>query len=302
MSGQLSVAEGNRVASTAPRASSRGLRTHRLRVGGIQTRIIEAGPATASEAILMWHGNPGSAEDWANLQPRLAALGRVIAVDLPGYGEADRPRAWDYSPLSYGSFIGHAITALGVERAHLMMHDLGGLALLWAVNHPEQFASAVLIDTGNLIDFRWHRLGQMYRTPGIGELLVALNSRRLFELGMARLNPQPQPLPAQVVERIWSEYDRGTRRAAMRFYRATPADAMGLLAPKLESLDRPALVIWGRHDPFIPFEQAERQRESFPHADVVVLDDSGHWPHLDNPPRTEAEIVAFLARQLDRTG
>jgi pimeloyl-ACP methyl ester carboxylesterase len=265
---------------------------------GIATRAIDDGPAESSEAVVLLHGNPGSAEDWESVQPRLAEFARVVSFDLPGYGKADRPSGWDYSPASYAGFIAAAMQELGVERAHLVMHDLGGLALLWAVNHPEQFASAVLINTGNLVDFRWHTLARLYRTPAVGELLVALTSGPLFRAAISRLNPQPRPLPAAVVERMWAEYDRGTRRAAMRFYRATPAEAMGLLAPLLRPLDRPALVIWGGHDPFIPAEQAERQRESFPSAEVVVFEDSGHWPHIDDPQRATQEMVTFLKRQL----
>lgn len=274
------------------------MRTRSLSALGIGTRVIEGGPDESSEAVLLLHGNPGSAEDWAFTQPRLAEFARVVAFDLPGYGRADRPRAWDYAPASYGAFIEAAIGELGVRRAHLVMHDLGGLALLWAANHPEQFASSVLINTGNLVDFRWHALARLYRTTGVGELLVALATRPLFRAAVARLNPQPRPLPAAVIDRMCAEYDRATRRAAMRFYRATPAEAMGLLAPLLRPLDRPALVIWGRHDPFIPLEQAHRQRESFPSAKVVVFDDSGHWPHIDNPQRATEEMANFLERQL----
>jgi pimeloyl-ACP methyl ester carboxylesterase len=281
--------------------TSRSLRTRRLGALGIETRVIEGGPAESSEAVLLLHGNPGSAEDWSFIQPRLAELTRVVAFDLPGYGQADRPRAWDYSPVSYAAFIEAAVEQLSVERAHLVMHDLGGLALVWAVNHPEQFASAVLIDTGNLVEFRWHALARLYRTRGFGELLVAFTIRPLFSAAMNRLNPQPRRLPAAVIDRIWREYNRGTRRAAMRFYRATPAEAMGLLAPLLLPLDRPALVIWGQHDPFIPVEQAHRQRESFPSAEVLVFDDSGHWPHIDDPRRAAGEIGKFLERQLSGT-
>ena len=84
----------------------------------------------------------------------------------------------------------------------------------------------------------------------------------------------------------------------MRFYRATPAEAMGVLAPVLRPLDRPALVLWGGHDPFVPVEQAERQRETFPSAEVVVLDESGHWPHIDDPESAAGVVVPFLQRQL----
>jgi len=269
-----------------------------LRVLDIETRVIEGGPGESAEAVLLLHGNPGSAEDWAFVQASLAGFARVIAFDLPGYGKADRPHTWEYSPASYAAFIEAAIEELGVERAHLVMHDLGGLALVWAANHPEQLASAVLIDTGNLVNFRWHALARLYRTPVVGELLVALTIRPLFTAAFARLNPQSRRLPTAVIDRMWGEYDRGTRRAAMRFYRATPAEAMGLLAPLLRPLDCPALVIWGRHDPFIPVAQSDHQRESFPSAEVVVFDDSGHWPHIDNPQRATAEIAAFLERQL----
>jgi pimeloyl-ACP methyl ester carboxylesterase len=77
---------------------------------------------------------------------------------------------------------------------------------------------------------------------------------------------------------------------------------MGLLAPLLAPLDRPALVLWGAHDPFVSVEQAANQRESFPRAEVVVLDDSGHWPFLDDPDRAAAAIVPFLRGQLDADG
>lgn len=270
------------------------LRTRRLSALGIETRVIEGGPDDDRDAVLLLHGNPGSAEDWAFVLTQLAKSARVIAFDLPGYGKADRPPAWDYSPVSYAAFIEAAIGELGVKRAHLVMHDLGGLGLVWAANHPDQFASAVLVNTGNLVDFRWHAVARLYRTRGIGELIVALATQRLFRAAMSRLNPQPRAVPAAVVRQMCAEYDRGTRRAAMRFYRATPAEAMGMLAPVLRPLDRPALVIWGRHDPFIPVEQAHRQTESFPNADVVIFDDSGHWPHIDNPERATAEIAKFL--------
>jgi pimeloyl-ACP methyl ester carboxylesterase len=95
-----------------------------------------------------------------------------------------------------------------------------------------------------------------------------------------------------------AHYDRGTRRAAMRFYRATPAEVMGALTSVLRPLNRPALVLWGANDPFVPVEQADRQRVSFPSAKVVVLADSGHWPHIDDPESAARVIAPFLRDQL----
>jgi pimeloyl-ACP methyl ester carboxylesterase len=65
---------------------------------------------------------------------------------------------------------------------------------------------------------------------------------------------------------------------------------------RLQGLDRPVLAVWGRHDPYLPVAYAERQRETFPGAQVVVLGDSGHWPMLDDPVGLEQTVLPFLAR------
>jgi pimeloyl-ACP methyl ester carboxylesterase len=70
------------------------------------------------------------------------------------------------------------------------------------------------------------------------------------------------------------------------------------LVGTLRALDRPALVVWGAHDRFVPLVQADRQLESFPGAQVRVLDDSGHYPHLDDPDGVAAVVVPFLQAQV----
>jgi pimeloyl-ACP methyl ester carboxylesterase len=274
-------------------------RAGELRLLGMRSPLVEAGPKEAREAVVLLHGNPGAAADWDELLPALGELGRVVAFDLPGFGHADKPAYLDYSAGTYATFIGAAIEHLGIERAHLVMHDLGGTGLLWAAAHPGALASVTLIDTGILLDFRWHWTARMYRAPLLGELLVRTTTRRGFRTAMRLYNPQPRPLPEAALERMWRDYEPATRRAALRFYRATPAEVMGLLRPTLSALDPPALVIWGAYDPAVPVEQAERQRESFPSAEVVVLDDSGHWPMLDDPASVAAALVPFLRRHLN---
>jgi pimeloyl-ACP methyl ester carboxylesterase len=74
-----------------------------------------------------------------------------------------------------------------------------------------------------------------------------------------------------------------------------PAGASVRLGAALRPLDRPALVIWGRHDPYLPVALAERQREAFPSARVEILDSSGHWPFMDDPERTERLVLEFLS-------
>ena len=267
---------------------------------GLTTRVLEVGPSENEEAIVFLHGQPGSADDWRELLGRVAPLGRAIAFDWPGWGEAERPSrdSWDFSAGAGASLLAAILAGLGIKRAHLVMHDLGGIGLVWAAAHPEQFASAVVIDTGALVGFRWHPVARLMRAPVIGDLGLKLTTRSGFNAFLRYYNPQPRKLPPEIVDRWWESFEPATRRAMLAFYRATPEKAMERLIEPLRALDVPALVVWGAHDRAIPAEQAELQRRSFPSADVVILEESGHWPYLDDPEGAAARIVPFLERQL----
>ncbi len=265
--------------------------------------MLETGTPDAAEAVVFLHGQPGSADDWTELLAQVERFGRGVAFDWPGFGHSEKPEAgkgWDYSSGSYATFLAAVLWELGIERAHLVMHDLGGVGLRWGVAHPGCFASAVLIDTGVLLGFQWHWAARLLRTRVVGGAMARLTTRRGFRAFVRAYNPQPRELPDRHIDRWYEQYELNTRRAMLSFYRATPTALMERLREPLRRLDRPALVLWGAHDPAVPIEQAERQRESFPSAEVVVLEDSGHWPFLDDPEKASAAILPFLERQLAR--
>jgi pimeloyl-ACP methyl ester carboxylesterase len=244
------------------------------------------------------HGNPGSTHDWARLVEATGEHGRAIAIDFPGYGEADRPKDFPYTVEGYAAHLDGALQRLGVERAHLVLHDFGGpWGLKWAADHPDAYASTTLVDTGMLLGYHWHFLAKIWRLPGLGELFFAMTTRSGARSALKR--GQPRPLPDEAFELFYrANKDKGTQRAILRLYRATPTRLLESLAGPLRELDRPTLVVWGKHDPYIKVEWAEKQRETFPRAEVVVLEDSGHWPMWDAPEEMEAAIVPFLAREM----
>jgi pimeloyl-ACP methyl ester carboxylesterase len=268
-----------------------------LLAGGTRTRLVQAGPAEASEAVVFVHGNPGSADDWMGLAAAAAGAGRrAVAVDLPDFGETVAPAGFEHSVLGYATWLGEALKELGVERAHLVLHDFGGpIGLVWVAMNPDSLASITLIDTGILPGYRWHRLARIWRTPVVGELFQATATRPAFRLLLNR--NEPRGLPRDFVEAMYDHYDRRTRKAVLALYRDT--DDPGSAAPELTKLlaprDIPALVIWGEHDAYLPYSYAERQREAFPSADVHVLPASGHWPFADAPETVERLLAEFLA-------
>jgi pimeloyl-ACP methyl ester carboxylesterase len=133
------------------------IETRQVVVGGVRSPVLQAGPPEATEAVVFVHGNPGPAEDWRDLVGRTGSFARAVAPDMPGYGNADKPRDFAYTVAGYAEHLAGVLTELGISRAHLVMHDFGGpWGLMWAAAHPDAFASATLVNTGVLLDYRWH--------------------------------------------------------------------------------------------------------------------------------------------------
>jgi pimeloyl-ACP methyl ester carboxylesterase len=275
------------------------VRRSRVEVAGARPRLLEAGPTDAAEAVVFVHGNPGSADDWEPLVAAAAGTGlRALALDLPDFGETAAPPGFEHTVPGYATFLAEALSALGVERVHLVVHDFGGpIGLVWAAMNVEALASVTLIDTGILPGYSWHRLARIWRTPGLGELFQALATRRSFRFLVGR--GEPRGLPRGFLDRMYDHYDRRTKRAVLKLYRAT--DDPGSMAAELSALTRPrdlpALVIWGERDAYLPPSYAPSQREAFPSAEIHVLPASGHWPYADAPDTVARLLSEFLTRR-----
>ena len=235
-----------------------GVRRRELRVGELRTPLREAGPPDAREAVVFLHGNPGSSADW---EPLLAAVGPPLArggLGRPRVRARRRPAEFPQTVEAHAQFVGRALDALGIERVHLVAHDFGGpWGLAWAAGEPDRFASAVLLGTGALPGYRWHALARLWRTPHAASWSWPPRPALGFRLAAAAR--QPARAAAAVrrphVRRLRPRHP--SRRARALPLRAPTWRAAGeRLAQALRPLDRPALVLWGRHDPYIPGHQS----------------------------------------------
>ena len=281
-----------------------GVRERRISVKGVRTRITEAGPPGADEAVVFLHGNPGSARDWDDLVAANGRFARTVAIDVPGWGKSEKTHTTTQNTDGAAAFVQGVLDTLGIKRMVLVGHDFGGIwGLQWASQHPAALEGAVLIDTGVLKDYTPHPTAIAWATPVVGETLVASTTRQSFHQAVQYM--QPRPLPDAFVDRMYDDYDRLTRCALLRYYRsvrdATVPNSNALADKQIAALRgrrRPALVIWGAKDPYIPAEQAYKQRAAFPDAQVHVFPDSGHWSFVDNAAKTRALVVPFLRPKL----
>ena len=267
-----------------------------IAVGDHWIRTFQAGPHQASEAVVFVHGNPGSAADFEGLVTQVSPPRRAVAFDLPDFGQSIAAPGFGHTKDEYAEFIGEALKALGIRRAHLVLHDLGGpIGLEWASTHTGQVASVTLINTGVLAGYRWHRTARVWQTPVAGELLQAAAFRGMFRRVINK--QEPQGLPRDFVDSMYDNYDRRTRRAVLDIYRdlRKVGKTSKQLIPLLSAAELPCLVIWGAGDPYLPASFADRQRSAFPSAQVHILPASGHWPFIDDPPAVAKLLTTFLA-------
>lgn len=271
--------------------------TRRITVDGINTSVLVGGAGEPGEAVVFVHGNPDSGSDWMPLMTRIAPFARVIAPDLPGFGAADARPDNDYTIYSYARFLDGVIRSFGVQRVHLVAHDYGGpFAAAWAADHPDRVASVIFVNTGVLVDYRWHRMARLWRTPVVGEIIM----RAIRPGAMAKMLGRENPgLSASWVDTIVGHLlPAKTRKAVLRLYRSTRAGDMEQLAARLRQHDHDALVVFGDADAYIPAELAHRQVQIFPRVDIRILRGLGHWSWLEDTDAVAGQIVPFLQQRI----
>jgi pimeloyl-ACP methyl ester carboxylesterase len=199
------------------------LRYTEATIAGIRSPLIEGGTATAEEAVVFVHGSPGSSRDWEDLGAQVSAFARTVALDMPGFGRAQKPEHFDYTAEGSARHLARALTELGIHRVHLVPHDFGGpWGLAWAAAHPDSFASAVLLNTGAWLDYHWHFHARMWQRPVLGELYMAMTSRTSFHLLFPR---SPMSVTDREEDENELESERERRVQIERNWCVSPANA-----------------------------------------------------------------------------
>ena len=264
-----------------------------------------AHPEADQPVLLFVHGLAGCSATWRAVLPALAERATVIAPDLPGHGRSDKPRQ-DYSLGAQAAMLRDLCGALGVERATVVGHSLGGgVAMQLAYQHPELCERLVLVASGGLGDeVSW--LLRLLALPGAEYLLpVAFpgfvrDAGNGISRGLARLG-----FRAPRLEQEWRAYtslaDPESRQSFVRTLRAViePRGQAVSAADKLYlASELPTLIVWGAQDRIIPVEHARTAHEMVPGSRLVVLDHAGHFPHAEEPARF-VEVVLDLLETTD---
>ncbi|MGH2964243.1 MAG: alpha/beta fold hydrolase [Solirubrobacterales bacterium] len=272
----------------------------RFTAGGVGSFVREQGDGAP---VVLLHGVPTSSFLYRKVIPALAEQGlRGVAFDFPGLGLADRPSSFDYSWSGIASWTREAMDALGIERCHLVVHDIGGpIGCEWAVTEPDRVLSLTALNTMlGLATFQRPWSMAPFAIPGIGRIALATLTpwafSRIFYLqGIADRTAVPRH-EAYAHYELLKRGDGGRAfRKVMRGFALTEAKQR-FLWEGLSERRYPARIVWGERDPAIGLDQMRLAQEALGVDDPILLP-AKHFLQEDHPTAV-AQAIADLAAPL----
>lgn len=261
----------------------------------IRGRRIHYADMGSGPAALLIHGQGASWQWWLRILPTVATHGRVIAVDLAGFGESDPIAAGDDVFFEHVATIVSLLDHLGLARAVVVGHSMGGLiALQLACDHPERVSGLMLTDAGgaNISPdrLRWIlaglRLGHaIFSVPWVPRVVANTRWLRtvLFAPGIHNRQSLSEHLAVEILPRM----------AAPGFVQSLEAGAALLNHVRPEDVACPSLVVWGARDRILPLSTGHSLISKIPDARLVVLEGVGHCPMLEAPDRFSQLLADF---------
>jgi len=262
---------------------------------GVRTRVLEAG-SDRSPALVLVHGLYASHRSFEDVIGALSARFHVIAPDLPGFGESEKPSParYGYGVEAHAEAVADLIAAFGVGRAAVLGHAMGGaVALTLAADHGELVQRLVLEDPLAYPHPRSFR-ARLPLVPVVGgivfkQLYGRAIFRSLFREEMYALGGAP---PLSRIDWHYDIFNSPAARESTHAVMLATRDTRAVVA-RLPRIVAPTLVIWGREDRIYPVQSAHRLAREITGARLEIMD-CGHVPHEERPRQLLALLTEFL--------
>jgi pimeloyl-ACP methyl ester carboxylesterase len=252
--------------------------------------------------VVLIHGMLNSSSHWQSVATELARDHTVIAPDLIGHGDSAAPRG-DYSLGAHAASIRDLLAAIGIDRASIVGHSLGGgVAMQFFYQFPQRVERLVLISSGGL----GREVSPMLRTaalPGVSALLsLTIQPRVLEALAVSGRCLRERALAGGVYLQAIARALRPLENAdARQAFLTTLRSVIDVHGQRVSATDRlyllesmPTMIVWGERDNTIPLDHGRRAHEAIPHSYFRTLPGVAHFPHLEDPDGLSRLLREFL--------
>ncbi len=268
-----------------------GLQTKHINVDGMQIAYNEGGQG---ETLLLIHGFGADKDNWTRVAGYFTPHYRVIAIDLPGFGESSRITDADFDIVSQTRRVHRIATELGLDRFHLGGSSMGGnISLTYAGLYPDQVMSLWVLAPAGVAGSQISELRQKYMQSGQNPLVVkqAKDFPSIMQFTMNKPPFLPYSVKHQLGQRAASDHALHTR-----IFETLNRDAQSVNA-LIEGSTIPALVVWGERDRALHYSGASILKDLMPNAKIIVRPDIGHLPMIEEPARAASDWLSFQGEQ-----
>jgi pimeloyl-ACP methyl ester carboxylesterase len=260
-------------------------------VDGVTWPYLEGGPVDG-DTVVMLHGFGGDKNNWILYARYFTKRFRVIAPDLPGFGENVRNPDWDHGGVAQTERLHAFMGELGVDSFHLAGNSMGGyIALHYALTYPNQLKTLTLIDNAGVTSKHKSEL-ELAVKEGTNPLVASSldDFDRLLKFVMHKRIPSPRFMMQAMLEIHIRHFDFLNEV----FWALTDEVQNHNVTERLGDVAMPTLIIWGRHDRLIDVSCTEVMAAAIPDNEVVILEDVGHVPMVESPKVTAGHHIDLI--------
>ena len=279
---------------------------HEAVVNGVRLHYVEAG---SGPVVVLLHGFPEFWYGWRHQIDPLAAAGyRVIAPDMRGYNQSEKPPGVHaYAVETLVKDVAALIAHCGVTRATVVGHDWGGV-VAWevAMRRPDVVEKLIVLNAPHPAAFlrelrtptqlarSWYAFA--FQVPVLPELLIALGDYRMLRAVFRRDPVRSNTFTEDDIQRYRDAFAiPGARTATINYYRAAMRrNPRRITAEAVRSVTVPTLLIWGIGDRYLSPALTERLGQWVPRLRVERIVGASHWVQHDAPEQVTALMLGFL--------
>jgi len=266
-----------------------GLRRRTVQVGDHRVVYSDGGHG---EPVVLVHGFGASADSWNRFAGKLAKRYRVIAPDLPGWGESTRLEAASYGYPAQVERLRQFLSLLKLGRVHLVGHSMGGfIASAYAARYPDEVITLGLIAPHGMVE---PEPSELARSVAQGDNWLVASSPQEFDRLLNNVFAKRPYAPKAVLRHLANHTIRNSAKSAKIFAEMQSNEPP--LAERLPHIEAAALIVWGDQDRVLHVSGADLFRQGIRNSEVMIIRGSGHMPLVENAHTCATAWLAFVEK------
>ena len=243
--------------------------------------------------LVLLHGTASSLHTWQGWAEELKGNFRVIRPDLPAFGLTGPNPEGVYTIEFYTRFLKQFLDTLEVKHCYLAGNSLGGgIAWSFAAEYPEYIHKLIVLDASGYPVESSPFIFTLARVPVVSHLLRHITPKFIVENNVEAVYFNDEKVTDELVERYYELTLREGNRQA--FIDRARSGGNSYSTEAIRKIDVPTLIMWGKHDEWIPVQDAYRFEEDIPESHLKIYENAGHVPMEEIPEQTARDARAFL--------